>query len=203
MINITKIYTKKDAEKTEAVENKENNDVTNNIDAAIKNSTNTKITEKTICDDVKITELTNTLQRLQAEFENYKKRIDKEHIANIKNANSELITELLPVLDSFELALKTGVNETAEVTKYRKGLELIYSQLYSILEEYGLRIIDTKNKKFDPFKHEVLLVKECELTDDTIIQEFQKGYYLNDTIIRHSKVMIAKYVKEKPNNGGQ
>jgi molecular chaperone GrpE len=111
--------------------------------------------------EAEITELTDTLKRLQAEFENYKKRVDKDYVNNIKNANADLIIELLPVLDSFELALKNGNCENSETAKYQKGLELIYTQLYSTLEDQGLRIIDTKNQRFDPFKHEVLMVKEC------------------------------------------
>ncbi|MGV8086983.1 MAG: nucleotide exchange factor GrpE [Candidatus Woesearchaeota archaeon] len=192
MINITKDNSKKTEEKTSKQE------IDENITEVAK-ETKKDINEYT--KDLEISELTDTLKRLQAEFENYKKRVDKENIITIKNANLNLIKELLPVLDSFELALKSNTNENAEIAKYRKGLELIYSQLYSILETHGLRIIDTKNKKFDPFRHEVLLVKECDLPDDTIIQEFQKGYFLNETIIRHSKVMIAKYNKE--NIGGQ
>ncbi|MGV8141780.1 MAG: nucleotide exchange factor GrpE [Candidatus Woesearchaeota archaeon] len=147
--------------------------------------------------DSQIIELTDTLKRLQAEFENFKKRSEKENISTIRNATASLITDLLPVLDSFELALKENNCENPEVSKYRKGLELIYSQLYSILEDYGLRIIDTKNQKFDPYKHEVLMVKESTEPEDKILQEFQKGYFLNDTIIRHSKVMISKHGDEK------
>jgi len=147
--------------------------------------------------DAQIAELTNTLKRLQAEFENYKKRAEKENVNTIKNANVELITELLPVLDSFELALKNNNCENAEIVKYRKGMELIYSQMYSILEDQGLRPIDTRNQKFDPFRHEVLMVKECDEPEDKILQEFQKGYFLNENVIRHSKVMIAKHVEEK------
>ena len=72
--------------------------------------------------------------------------------------------------------------------------------MYSILEIRGLRHIETKNQKFDPFKHEVLMVKECSEPDDIIIQEFQRGYILDDVIIRHSKVMIAKHVDDTKNN---
>jgi molecular chaperone GrpE len=151
--------------------------------------------------DSQIQELTDTLKRLQAEFENYKKRAEKENISNIKNANANLIRELLPVLDSFELALKENNCENLEVSKYRKGLELIYSQLYSLLEDHGLSIIDTKNQKFDPYKHEVLMVKESTEPDDKILQEFQKGYILNDVIIRHSKVMISKHGDDKDGKG--
>jgi molecular chaperone GrpE len=146
--------------------------------------------------DSQIEELTDTLKRLQAEFENYKKRIEKENAAHVKNANSSLVKELLPVMDSFELALKDDNCENPEIAKYRKGLELIYSQLYSILEDYGLKVIDAKNQKFDPYKHEVLMVKESTEPDDTILHEFQKGYILNDNIIRHTKVMISKHKVE-------
>jgi molecular chaperone GrpE len=143
-----------------------------------------------------LTELTNTLKRIQAEFENYKKRVDKENSQLIKNSNANLITELLPVLDSFELAIKNSTgnsNGTSEVDKYKKGIELMYAQLFSILTDQGLRIIETKDKKFDPYKHEVLLVKESDKEEDTILQEFQKGYMLNDIILRHSKVMISTH----------
>ena len=143
----------------------------------------------------KIHELTDTLQRLQAEFENYKKRSDKEAQANAKNANARLIGKLLPVLDSFDQALKIEHTDA----KYKKGMELIHSQLISTLESQGLKVINTKDQKFDPFKHEVLMVKETEDEDDKIIQELQKGYMLNDIILRHSKVMIAKNVGGKQN----
>jgi len=143
--------------------------------------------------DQEILELTETLKRLQAEFENYKKRIDKENVSCIKNANASLILSLLPVLDSFELAIKDNNTTNPEILKFKKGLEMIYAQLYSILEDNGLRPIDTKDQHFDPYKHEVLLIKESEKEDDTILQEFQKGYMLNNNILRHSKVMISKH----------
>ncbi|HIH32216.1 TPA: nucleotide exchange factor GrpE [Candidatus Woesearchaeota archaeon] len=137
-------------------------------------------------------DLTTTLQRIQAEFENYKKRIEKENQSLIKNANADLIKQLLPVLDSFELAIKNS-NGNQEIDKFKKGLELIYAQLFNIMEDQGLRIIDTKNQKFDPYKHEVLLVKESGKEEDFILEEFQKGYMLNSIVLRHSKVMIAKH----------
>ena len=170
---------KKEAEKPKDNSNHEEQENTENIP-----QTNTK--------DQQIEELTNTLQRLQADFQNYKKRIDKEHISTIKNANASLIKELLAVLDSFELAIKNNHENNPEIAKFKRGLEMIYAQLYSVLESEGLRMIETKNKKFDPFKHEVLMIKESDEPEDTILQEFQKGYILNDNVLRHSKVMIAK-----------
>jgi molecular chaperone GrpE len=178
------------------IKNKKTEEKTEEINQAIKEKSDNKehlIDSK----DSQIAELTDTLKRLQAEFENYKKRADKECNNIIKNANSGLIKELLPVLDSFELALKNDNYQSPELEKFHKGLELIYSQLYSILEDQGLRSIDTKNQKFDPFRHEVLMIKESTEPDDKILQEFQKGYFLNENIIRHSKVMISKHVEEK------
>lgn len=172
---------------------KQDENIEETVQEKHSDTTEKKIDSKTS----EIEELTNTLKRLQAEFENYKKRADKECVNTIKNANSGLIKELLPVLDSFELALKNDNYNNQEIIKFHKGLELIYTQLYSILEDQGLRAIDTKNQKFDPFRHEVLMVKESNEPEDKILQEFQKGYFLNENIIRHSKVMIAKHVEEK------
>jgi len=145
-------------------------------------------------------ELTDTLKRLQAEFENYKKRTEKENQMLIKNSNANLVKDILPVLDSFELAIKNGNNtDNPELVKFKKGIELIYAQLFTILSDQGLRVIETKDKRFDPYKHEVLMVKQCDKEDDTIVEEFQKGYMLNDIVLRHSKVMIAKNHSEAEN----
>ena len=142
--------------------------------------------------DKKIAELTDTLKRLQAEFENFHKRTEKECCDFRKYANAKLVTKLLPVLDSFELALKnTGNNEDL-----KKGVELIYSQLLQTLQDSGLKKIDAINKKFDPYKHEVLLTEErADKDEDMILEEFQAGYMLENNVLRHSKVKIAKPVK--------
>lgn len=136
----------------------------------------------------KINELVNDLKRLQAEFENYKKRADKE-IAQLKcYVLADFARKLLAVLDSFELALKNTENHE----EFVKGVELIYSQFYAILREEGLNPIETKQKKFDPYLHEVLLSEKSEQEEDTIIEELQKGYKFKDIVIRHSRVKVAK-----------
>lgn len=150
-----------------------------------------QLTDTKKCKESELLELTNTLKRLQAEFENYKKRTEKENIQLIQNSNAGLIKSLLPVLDSFELALKDNPTENLEVQKYRKGMELIYTQLLSTLKDNGVRPIDIKDKKFDPYKHEVLMIKEGP-EDDLILEELQKGYMLNSIVLRHSKVIISK-----------
>ena len=135
----------------------------------------------------KIEELTDALKRLQAEFENYKKRVDREKIEFMKYAHADVIEKILPVLDSFEIALKNTIDKE----KFVEGIKMIYSQLYSALEAEGLRPIKATGEKFDPYKHEVLMKEESYKPEDTILEEFQKGYMLNDRVIRHSKVKIS------------
>ena len=137
--------------------------------------------------DQKIAELTDTLKRLQAEFENFKKRNDKERVEFVKYAHADIISQLLPVLDSFELALKN----TADKDKLIEGIKMIHAQLYSTLEALGLHPIKATGEKFDPYRHEVLMKQESDKPEDTILEEFQKGYMLNDKVIRHSKVKIS------------
>ena len=134
-----------------------------------------------------IEELTDTLKRLQAEFENYRKRNEKDRIEFTKFAGARSVEKLLPVLDSFEMALK----HTNEPQKFINGMKLIYAQLHSALEAEGLRAIKTDGEKFDPYKHEVLMKEESEKPEGTILEEFQKGYMLNDKILRFSKVKIS------------
>jgi len=138
--------------------------------------------------DKKIAELTDSLQRLQAEFENYKKYVEKQSSEFKKYAKADLIINLLPILDSFELALKNTSNKE----EFMKGVELIYSQLFSTLEKEGLTPIKAEGHKLDPIKHEVLLKEKSDKEEDTILEELQKGYTLGDKVIRHSKVKVSK-----------
>jgi molecular chaperone GrpE len=163
-----------------------------------------KETKKADDKDKKITELTDTLQRLQAEFENYKKYIEKQSADFKKYAKADLIINILPILDSFELALKNTSDSLKskssnsheswirEKEKFVKGVELIYSQLFSALEKEGLKPIKAEGQKLDPIKHEVLLKEKSDKEEDTILEELQKGYLLDEKVIRHSKVKVSK-----------
>ena len=156
--------------------------------------------------DEKIAELTGTLKRLQADFENYKKRADREKDTYSKNANTRLIEKFLPLLDSFALAVKNSTisGNASDSGKFRKGIEMIYAQFYSTLQNEGLRPIETLGKKFDPYKHEVLMQEESE-QDNIVLEEFQKGYMLHDHILRHSKVKIGvkKYLVDASENNSE
>jgi molecular chaperone GrpE len=145
--------------------------------------TNKKLKEK----DEKINELTESLQRLQAEFENYKKRTELNNAEYRKCAIHDFIKKLLPVIDNFELALQHKKNKE----EFLKGVELIYSELYSILEDEGLEKIDALNKKFDPYFHEALLSEKSD-KPNVVLEELQKGYKLKDKVLRHTKVKVSK-----------
>ena len=137
-------------------------------------------------EQLKIEGLTDDLKRVQADFENYKKRCDKENKSFRQYATANLIKKLLTILDSFEIAMKNTENHDDFV----KGMELILAQFHSLLKDEGIEKIETKNQMFDPYLHEVLLTGEGE--DGKILEELQKGYKLKDSVLRHSKVKIGK-----------
>ncbi len=134
-----------------------------------------------------IEELTDTLKRLQAEFENYRKRIEKEKAEFMEYASAGIIANLLPVLDTFEIAFKN----TSDKEKFVEGMKMVYALLHTMLEAEGLKPIKALGEKFDPYRHEVLMKEKSEEPEDTILEEFQKGYMLNNKVIRHSKVKVS------------
>ncbi|MFA6888022.1 MAG: nucleotide exchange factor GrpE [Candidatus Woesearchaeota archaeon] len=138
-----------------------------------------------------LADLTDTLQRLQAEFENYRKRSDRECNEFRQYANKKLIQDLLPLLDNFDLALKSVKDE---------GFRLIYSQLLEILGKYGLKKISCEGK-FNPKIHEALLQEVSDKDQGTILEELQKGYIVGEVVLRPARVKIAwKPLNEKTSN---
>ncbi len=144
-----------------------------------------------------VAEYKDSLQRLQAEFENFKKRIDKEKLQLKQFAVAEFVKCLLPVLDSFELALKAIGNSSD--SKLVKGMEMIYAQFYSLLESEGLRPIKALGEKLDPYKHEVLLQEETQDSskDGIISEDFQRGYMFGDFVLRYSKVKVLRFAEKE------
>ena len=136
-----------------------------------------------------ILEMKELLQRTQANFENYRKQTEKRIVDIRTMAARDVIVQVLPVLDNFELALKSNDNHTSEFTK---GVELIYSQLFSVLENNGVKLVD--KKEFDPYYHEALMKIDSKLPENTIVEELQKGFILNDKVIRHAKVKVSSGV---------
>lgn len=126
--------------------------------------------------------------RLFAEFDNFRKRTSKEKTEAYGDATAKTIGELLPALDNFERALDTPCSDE----NFKKGIDMIFSQLTGILEKIGVSEIDALNQPFDPKYHNAIKQAESdELEPDTVCEVFQKGYKLGDRIIRHSMVSVT------------
>ncbi len=137
--------------------------------------------------------LVETLQRLQAEFENYKKRVAREGAELCSQANGELLRQFLPVLDNFELALSHATPQERQEGLY-KGVELIYAQLLDLLEANGVAVLSPPaGERFDPHRHEAMLAAAQEGRErNTVLEVLQKGYMLNEKVLRTAKVKVAK-----------
>ncbi len=140
--------------------------------------------------EAQVADYTDHLKRLQAEFENYCKRVEKERKDFAGVASEKLIVKLLLVIDDFERALATLKSVPEEA---RKGIEMIFKNLHKILHEERVEPIKAVGQKLDPYKHEVLLQAESDQPDDIIIEELQKGYTMNGKVIRYAKVKISKH----------
>lgn len=135
------------------------------------------------------------LLRLRAEFENMRKRMAKEKLEFMKYANEDLVSKFLPVLDNFERAL-SHAEEGCDVTSLHEGIKLIQKQIGEVLASYGIKQIPSVGEKFDPNIHEAIMKVESQLhEEDTVVEEVQKGYTLNDRLIRPAVVKVA--VKKK------
>ena len=137
--------------------------------------------------------LIDRLARLQAEFENVRKRTAREQQDFREYAVADAVKALLPTLDSFERALQTGKTEKSE---FRSGVELIYKQLQDSLQKLGLRAIPAKGEPFDPRLHEAIeMVETTDAADHQILEELQRGYKLKDRLLRPSMVKVARNPK--------
>jgi molecular chaperone GrpE len=138
------------------------------------------------------------LLRLQADFDNFRKRSAKERQEFIKYANEALIFELVGMLDNFERSIKAA-DQKQDFKLLHQGVDMISKQLHKLLEEKGLRRIGSQGEKFDPSRHEAIeAVETDEVEDGCILEEFQPGYMLNDRVIRPAMVKVAKGKKEEP-----
>ena len=133
-------------------------------------------------------DLADRLLRARAEFDNARRRAERERSEFLQFASMDLVREILPVLDDFERALKA---ETAD-RDYAKGVELIYQRLYESLKRMGLEPIETEGKQFDPNQHEaVLRVQTEEAEDQAILGELQRGYNFRGKLLRPAWVRVA------------
>lgn len=133
-------------------------------------------------------ELQDLLQRRQAEFENFRRRTERERSEFVQYAGAEMIRELLPVVDDFDRALKSD----PAGKDYAKGVELIHNRMLETLKKAGLEPIDTQGKTFDPHVHQAVeKVHTADAEDHAILGEFQKGYFFKGKLLRPSMVKVA------------
>lgn len=128
------------------------------------------------------------LRRLQADFDNYRKRMLREQTAHLERATEALIEQLLPVLDAFELAM---LNAGTDPERLRKGVELVYSELLGVLEKAGLERIDARGKPFDPVEHEAVMHVEAEGGEPGVRDVVRTGYRLRGRVLRPAMVKVA------------
>lgn len=143
----------------------------------------------------KLLDVNDKYLRIYSEFENYRKRTNKERLEMIENAGEDMIKSLLPVLDDFERALINMEKSEDELVKQMaEGMSLIYKKFYGILERKGLKPINAKGEMFDENLHEAVTMFPAPNEEDKgkVIDETEKGYYLNNKVIRFSKVVVAQ-----------
>ena len=140
---------------------------------------------------LKIEELTDRLQRTMAEFDNYRKRTEKEKSAMFEIGAKDIIEKILPVVDNFERGL-AAVPEEEKESAFADGMEKIYRQLMKTLEDAGVKAIEAVGQPFDPnFHNAVMHIEDENLGENIVAQELQKGYTYKDTVVRHSMVQVA------------
>ena len=140
--------------------------------------------------DEKIEELTDQVRRQMAEFDNFRKRTDKEKSQMFDMGARDVIEKILPVVDNFERGLET-VGEDGE-NPFVEGMRKVYKQLMTVLDGLGVKPIEAVGQPFDPAFHNAVMHCEDEsVGENTVVQEFQKGYLYKDTVVRHSMVKVA------------
>lgn len=141
--------------------------------------------------DEKIEELTDRVKRQMAEFENFRKRTEKEKSSMYEMGARDMIERILPVIDNFERGLAV-IPEDKKADPIAEGMEKIYKQIQKVFEEAGVKPIEAAGKEFDPnFHNAVMHVEDESLGENIVAEELQKGYMYRDSVVRHSMVKVA------------
>ncbi|HIT89976.1 MAG TPA: nucleotide exchange factor GrpE [Candidatus Merdenecus merdavium] len=189
-------------EQTESVESdkEEINEVDEVVDEADEAESATQETKKGIFGkkkdkkdpkDLQIEDLTDRLKRQMAEFDNYRKRTDKEKSAMYEIGAKDIVSKILPIVDNFERGLG-GVEEEQKSDPFVEGMDMIYRQLLSTLEELDVKPIEAVGQPFDPNLHNAVMhVEDEEFGESTVVEEFLKGYTYRSSVVRNSMVKVA------------
>ena len=186
---------KKNKEKAKSTSAKEMNEksVDNSVNGAKDKSTESVKEQKEISADDKYNELNDRFLRLYAEFENFRKRTNQERLDMITNANAELLKDLIPIIDDFERAMAN--NESSEdIVAIKEGFSLIYNKYIGIMETKGLQVMNAKGEVFDPEFHEAVanMPTDDQKLKGKIIDDVEKGYLLNEKVLRYAKVVVGQ-----------
>ena len=186
---------KKNKEKAKSTSTKETTEKSddNSVNGAKDKSTESVKEQKEISADDKYNELNDRFLRLYAEFENFRKRTNKERLDMITNANAELLKDLIPIIDDFERAIAN--NESSEdIVAIKEGFSLIYDKYKGIMETKGLQVMNAKGEVFDPEFHEAVanMPTEDQKLKGKIIDDVEKGYLLNEKVLRYAKVVVGQ-----------
>ena len=130
--------------------------------------------------------------RLYAEFENARKRMEREKQEFVKYAHEGVVADFLNILDDLERTVNAAKTKHEDYDAFLKGIEIVMKHIEGTLKKHGVKPIEAKGKMFDPHAHEVLLQEESDKDDGVVLEELQKGYYLNDKVVRTAKVKVAK-----------
>ena len=167
-----------------------------------QNQEETKVTEENTeatCEDDKVSleaqiaELKDKHLRLFSEFDNFRKRTTKERIELFKTANADLMLDLLPIIDDFDRAMKS-FQDTEDAESIKEGIELVRNKFHSTLERKGLKCMESQGKEFDTDYHEAITEIPAPTKDlkSKVVDVVEKGYILNDKVIRYAKVVVGK-----------
>ena len=184
----TQAESEKEPEKAEESENESDAEPTKNGDTKTKTSFFGKMKKEKDKFEQQIEELTDRLKRSMAEFDNFRKRTEKEKASMYVIGARDIVEKILPIVDNFERGLAQAPEEDA----FADGMKMIYKQLMTALDEMGVKAIETVGKEFDPNLHNAVMhVDDENVGENIIVEEFQKGYTYKDFVVRHSMVKVA------------
>jgi molecular chaperone GrpE len=135
-------------------------------------------------------EMLDRLQRSQAEFANYRRRIEQDREMLRARATEDIIRKLLPLADDFDRALRSVPDEIAG-HPWIEGMRLVERKLWKTLESEGISVMESVGQPFDPSRHEAVMVDEGDGAADTVVEEFQRGYFVNDSVLRPAMVKVG------------
>ena len=158
------------------------------------------LTDQLLEKDEKLHALNDKYLRLAAEFDNYKRRVQRDQQDTIRFANEKLFKDLLPTLDNLERALQSG-REQDRIEGLLEGVDLTYKHFLDTLQKMGIKQVTSVGETFDPARHQAVgQVESTTLPENVVVDEYQKGYFLHDRILRPAMVTVAK-AKTEPGNG--